>query len=318
MTRLPAAGRLEGFPRQPEQMLDERTHLWKGDMIVVYTSDLHGNKELYSELFQLAEKRRAQAVIIGGDMLPIGGSSQYSLLEQKNFIFSYLQSKLRGFLSKVPEATIYAMLGNDDWGANNTYLKNLEEQGILRLLHGRRHVLGHSYELIGYAHVPPTPFIIKDGERRDLQTDSAGQQRCTACCSLGEKIIVVEPSEHFARMKSIEEELEELPRARESRTSVYVMHSPPFHTNLDRLFDGRWIGSRAIRAFIEKHQPYLTLHGHIHESSEISGHYWDRIGKTMSVNPGQSTEELYAVVFELEDISTTLEHTVFGRVADSA
>jgi len=286
-------------------------------MIVVYTSDLHGNKELYSELFELAEKRRAQAVIIGGDMLPIGGFFQYSLLEQKNFILSYLESKLRGFLFKAPQATIYAMLGNDDWGASNTYLKNLEGQGILRLLHGRRYALGDSYELIGYAHVPPTPFIIKDGERRDLQIDSTEQQRCTACCSLGEKIIVIDPRQHFVRMKSIEEELEELPTARESHTAVYVMHSPPFRTNLDRLFDGRGIGSRAIRVFIERHQPYLTLHGHIHESSEISGQYWDRIGKTICINPGQSTEELYAVVFELEDVSTTLEHTVFGRMADS-
>ena len=56
----------------------------------------------------------------------------------------------------------------------------------------------------------------------------------------------------------------------------------------------------------------------IHESSEISGRYWDRIGKSICINPGQSTEELYAVVFELEDVSTTLEHTVFGRMADDA
>ena len=287
-------------------------------MIVVYTSDLHGNKELYSELFELAEERRAQAVIIGGDMLPMRGSLQYSLIEQKDFIFSYLGPKLRGFLSKAPQASIYAMLGNDDWGASNTHLKNLEGQGILRLIHGQKHALGDRYDLIGYAHVPPTPFIIKDGERRDLQTDSTEEQRCTACCSQGEKITVVDPRQYFVRMKSIEVELEELPRVRESRSAVYVMHCPPFSTNLDRLFDGRWIGSRAIRLFIENHQPYLTLHGHIHESSEISGRYWDRIGKTICINPGQSTEELYAVVFELEDVSTTLEHTVFGRMVRDA
>jgi len=287
-------------------------------MIVVYTSDLHGNKELYSELFELAEERGAQAVIIGGDMLPMQGSFQYSLLEQKDFIFSYLGPKLRGFLSKAPQATIYAMLGNDDWGASNTHLKSLEGQGTIRLIHGQKHALGDGYDLIGYAHVPPTPFIIKDGERRDLQKDSSEQQRCTACCSQGEQIIVVDPQQYFVRMKSIEEELEELPGVRESHSAVYVMHCPPFSTNLDRLFDGRWIGSRAIRLFIENHQPYLTLHGHIHESSEISGRYWDRIGKSICINPGQSTEELYAVVFELEDVSTTLEHTVFGRMADDA
>jgi Icc-related predicted phosphoesterase len=116
-------------------------------------------------------------------------------------------------------------------------------------------------------------------------------------------------------MNSIEEELEQLPTARDYRKTAYIMHSPPFRTNLDRLFDGRWIGSRAIRALVEKYQPYLTLHGHIHESSEISGTYWDRIGKPICINPGQSTGELYAVVFELEDITATLEHTGFGPMA---
>lgn len=287
-------------------------------MIVVYTSDLHGNKELYGNLFELAEERRARAVIIGGDMLPLLGSFQYSLLEQKDFILSYLGFRLRDFLSQAPQATIYAMLGNYDWGECNIYLKKLEGLGMLRLLHGRRHLLGDSYELIGYAHVPPTPFIMKDGERRDLRTDSAEGQRCTACCSLGKKIIVVDPRRHFVRKKSIEEELEELPTPRKLHNAIYIMHSPPFRTKLDRLYDGRWIGSRAIRSFIEDHQPYLTLHGHIHESSEISGQYWDRIGKTICINPGQSSEELHAVVFDLDDVSTTLEHTIFGRMAPEA
>jgi len=284
-------------------------------MVVIYTSDLHGNKENYQELFELAEQRKAQAIIIGGDMLPIHGPFKYSLQEQQNFIFSYLEPKIRDFRSRAPHTTIYAMLGNDDWQASNVHLETLVAKGTLRLLHGEKHELGSGYELVGYSHVPPTPFTIKDGERRDLLDDAVDGQRCTACVSQGSKIIVVDPRRYFASMNSIEEELEELPTARDPRKTVYVMHSPPFRTNLDRLFDGRWIGSQAIRAFVEKYQPYLTLHGHIHESSEISGTYWDRIGKTICINPGQSTEELYAVVFELEDITATIEHTVFGPMA---
>lgn len=284
-------------------------------MVVVYTSDLHGNKEHYQELFELAEQRKAQAIIIGGDMLPIHGPFKYSLQEQQNFIFSYLEPKIRDFRSRAPQTTIYAMLGNDDWQASNVHLETLVAKGTLRLLHGEKHELGSGYELVGYAHVPPTPFTIKDGERRDLQKDVVDQQRCTACVSQGAKIVVVDPEQYFASVMSIEEELEELPTARDYRKTVYVMHSPPFRTNLDRLFDGRWIGSQAIRAFVEKYQPNLTLHGHIHESSEISGTYWDRIGKTICINPGQTTEELYAVVFELEDITATIEHTVFGPMA---
>jgi Icc-related predicted phosphoesterase len=281
-------------------------------MIIVYTSDLHGNKELYQELFELAEQRKAQAVIIGGDMLPIHGPFHHSLQEQQDFVFSYLEQVIEDFLSRAPQATVYAMLGNDDWQASNTHLGILEEKGILRLLHAAGHDLGEGYNLIGYGHVPPTPFTIKDGERRDLHQDVVEPQRCTACLSQGGRIVVVDPRQYFANVMSIEEELEQLPKGKDPCRTVYVMHSPPFHTNLDRLFDGRWVGSRAIRAFIERRQPYLTLHGHIHESSEISTTYWDRIGETICINPGQSTEELYGVVFELKDISGTIEHTVFG------
>jgi Icc-related predicted phosphoesterase len=284
-------------------------------MIVVYTSDLHGNKEHYQELFELAEQRKARAIILGGDMLPIHGPFKYSLQEQQDFIFSYLEPMARGFRTRAPQTTIYAMLGNDDWQAGYVHLETLVAKGTLRLLHSEKHELESGYELVGYAHVPPTPFTIKDGERRDLLDDAVGGQRCTACVSQGAKIIVVDPCRYFASMGSIEEELEQLPMVHDYGKTVYVMHSPPFHTNLDRLFDGRWIGSRAIRTFVEKYQPYLTLHGHIHESSEISGTYWDRIGQTICINPGQSTEELYAVVFELEDIAATMEHTVFGPMA---
>ena len=284
-------------------------------MIVVYSSDLHGNKELYSELFELAGKKKAQAVVIGSDMLPLHGPFKQSLQEQKDFVFNYIEPMLKDFLAQAPQATVYAMLGNDDWQFSYAHLKSLAKQDILRILHGEKHDTAAGYELIGYGHVPPTPFTIKDGERRDLRGDPIDRQRCTACCSRGGKIIVVDPIQHFINVDSIEEELERLPKPRDFRKAIYVMHSPPFKTHLDKLFDGRWIGSRAIKAFIEKHQPYLTLHGHIHESYEISGTYLDRVGETICVNPGQSTEELYAVIFELEDIPRTIEHSVFGPIA---
>ena len=99
--------------------------------------------------------------------------------------------------------------------------------------------------------------------------------------------------------------------------AIYVMHSPPFGTRLDFIQGGELAGSRSIKAFIEKHLPFLTLHGHIHESPDLSGHYFDRIGETISVNPGQSVWKgkdslsLYAVTFEIGNVEETLRHTCF-------
>ena len=282
-------------------------------MSVIYTSDLHGNKDLYLELFELAEQKKARAIIIGGDMLPFQGPIQDSLKEQKDFIFDFLEPQLEGLLSKTLQATCYAMLGNYDWQGSQAHLRSLEDKGLLRLMHAKKNNLAAGYELIGYAHVPPTPFLIKDNERRDLQNDAVNPQRGTACRSAETKLVVVDPLLHFAELPSIEEELNQLPMPDDLQRSVYVMHAPPFKTKLDIMDDGRFIGSRAIRAFIAKTQPYLTLHGHIHESMEMSGAYLDRIGQTICINPGQSTEELYAVIFDIEDVSGTIEHTVFGK-----
>jgi Icc-related predicted phosphoesterase len=41
------------------------------------------------------------------------------------------------------------------------------------------------------------------------------------------------------------------------------------------------VGSTAVRRLIEKHQPLLAIHGHIHESGGER-----MIGKTLCINPG--------------------------------
>lgn len=51
----------------------------------------------------------------------------------------------------------------------------------------------------------------------------------------------------------IEEDLKELATKSDPQKTIYVMHSPPYGTNLDRLFNGESAGSRAIRRFIQDH-----------------------------------------------------------------
>jgi Icc-related predicted phosphoesterase len=47
---------------------------------------------------------------------------------------------------------------------------------------------------------------------------------------------------------------------------VLVCHAPPLETDLDRIRPGLHAGSRAVRDFIEKHQPGHFFCGHIHEA----------------------------------------------------
>ena len=95
--------------------------------------------------------------------------------------------------------------------------------------------------------------------------------------------------------------------------TFYVFHSPPRGTRCDMVAARTHVGSRAIRAFVERHQPPLVLSGHIHESPRVSASWRDRIGETEVVNPGQfGTSRLCGVWFDPARPGGTLRHTVHG------
>ena len=50
---------------------------------------------------------------------------------------------------------------------------------------------------------------------------------------------------------------------------VLICHAPPLDTDLDRIRPGVHAGSRAVRDFIEKHQPKHFFCGHIHEAEGV-------------------------------------------------
>ncbi|MEM2282403.1 MAG: metallophosphoesterase family protein [Candidatus Hadarchaeales archaeon] len=78
----------------------------------------------------------------------------------------------------------------------------------------------------------------------------------------------------------ITEELEKLVE-KAGRNFILVTHAPPFGTPADMLPDGTHIGSKSIRAFIERTQPIANCCGHVHEGRSIS-----HLGSTLVVNPG--------------------------------
>lgn len=76
-----------------------------------------------------------------------------------------------------------------------------------------------------------------------------------------------------------------------ARWKIFVPHAPPFNTKLDRIFSAAHVGSTAVRAFIEKHQPDIAVCGHIHEARGK-----DAIGKTRIVNCGSAGKGYHAVI----------------------
>jgi len=80
------------------------------------------------------------------------------------------------------------------------------------------------------------------------------------------------------------------------KNCIFNFHCPPYDSRLDDapLLDKKMVargemvpvGSKSIRNAIEKYQPLLSLHGHIHESRGIQ-----KIGRTVCVNPGSEYTE---------------------------
>jgi Icc-related predicted phosphoesterase len=75
------------------------------------------------------------------------------------------------------------------------------------------------------------------------------------------------------------------------KPDVLIVHAPPFNTLCDRIPSGQNVGSKAIRSFIQKNQPILTICAHIHESAGQ-----DMIGKTKIFYPGPAYNGFYGIV----------------------
>lgn len=69
------------------------------------------------------------------------------------------------------------------------------------------------------------------------------------------------------------------------------------------------VGSTAVRDFLQRTQPFLSLHGHIHESRGAV-----RIGRTLAVNPGShySTGALYGAIVTIRNGKVQSHQLVAG------
>jgi uncharacterized protein len=90
--------------------------------------------------------------------------------------------------------------------------------------------------------------------------------------------------------------------------AILLLHTPPADTPLDRAaLDGKsvdyvpldvHVGSIAVRRFIETKQPLLTLHGHVHESTRLTGEWKTQMGRTVCINAAHDGPELALVRFD--------------------
>jgi Icc-related predicted phosphoesterase len=267
-----------------------------------FASDLHGQLSRYDKLFQTIASERPGAVLLGGDLLPLAGNSldrSYS----PDFIPAVLVpgfARLRDQLAdSYPQVCL--ILGNDDPQAEESWLAQGETQRLWRYIHNRS-VPHEGYTIYGYACVPPTPFTLKDWERYDVS-----RYMDPGCVSPEEGWRTIPLPPDLVRYTTIQSELDRLTHHADLENSIFLFHSPP-HQTLDRAaLDGKMVdgvpldvhvGSIAIRRFIQARKPWITLHGHVHESPRLTGTWRDRIGRTHLFSAAHDGEELSLVRFD--------------------
>jgi uncharacterized protein len=288
-------------------------------MKVLFTADLHGRRKLIEEMMELALKEGVQCIILGGDILPtlipsplalINGHADFQddLKGQLRFVDNYFAPVFASFQSSNPGIKTLYIPGNHGWiPAVERLIKALPQ---LVCIHGKTVQLD-GLAFFGYACVTDSTFWVKDYARRDCKTDPHVPSKF-AIVSDTDRLRVSPDGEYAVKSPSIEEDLTEVSFDNPGKT-ICVFHCPPYNTGLDTLHNNKPIGSKAIRALLERTQPMVSLHGHIHESPYMSGVYWSKIGTCLTINPGQAAARLHAVIFDTHDPAGTMTHTVFGR-----
>lgn len=189
-------------------------------------------------------------------------------------------------LSKVD---VIVMPGNDDDWEIDDVIKSFGDKGVTWCLDSVTEVLG--IPTISLDYVNPTPW---DTPREDKEK---GLRK---------------------RIKKLVKKLDDPSK------SIFNFHAPPYGTMLDLApeLDANkkpvtvagqvnyiHVGSKAVTEAIEKYQPFMGLHGHIHESTGD-----DKIGNTTVVNPGSEYGEgiLRGYIIEIENNKITNNWKVEG------
>lgn len=272
-----------------------------------FVSDLHGRPGRYRKLFDAAAQEHPAAIFLGGDLFPSGMAS-LAVAEAAfdDFIRDFLAPGFADLRARLGKAypRVFLIPGNDDLRSEEAILRALEAEGLWEYIHERK-VAWDDFAVFGYACVPPTPFQLKDWERYDVS-----RYLDPGCVSPEQGWRSVALPEREIQYATIQKDLEALAGADDLSRAIFLFHTPPYQTLLDRAaLDGKMVdhvpldvhvGSIAVRRFIEKRQPRITLHGHIHESARLTGSWKDRIGNTHLFSAAHDGPELALVRFDPE------------------
>jgi len=247
---------------------------------------------MYEGTLQLAIDNDIKLIVNGGDMCPLKGAEEF------------MTEYFLGWLAKCNIAGIknIGMFGNDDIIALLHLLESYEEMGFFERIDGRV-VEVDGWKFWGYNYVPDLPFGLKDWVKQDYPMAPSPPQPDTLIITRKGGYDKIDNFQNFLMKRgSIEQDLRNV-NLSDPKHTILVTHSPPYGVGLDVCKDGKKVGSKAIMNFIMYQKPVLSLHGHIHESPEITNTWKTMVGETLSVQPGPAP-----IIVELDESGVEVKY----------
>ncbi|HXJ64572.1 MAG TPA: metallophosphoesterase [Actinomycetota bacterium] len=299
-------------------------------MKIFFVTDIHGSEICWRKFLNAGPFYGADVVIVGGDvtgkaMVPIverGGHWEASLQDQHERLDT--EEDVRAFEVRVQNRGYYPIRVSDeeyrhmqeDEDAVDKRFKEVMLEGTERWiamaddkLKGKVHrvvVCPANDDMFEIDPVLQSGHVVEFGGEAPLELEgyemvSFGWTNPTPWDTFREL-----PEEQLG------ERVDEIvAQVTDPGRTIFNFHAPPHGTGIDEapalnadmsyMAGGRAlrpVGSTSIRAAIQRVQPLLSLHGHIHESKGAL-----RMGSTLVLNPGSSYEEgvLQGAIVTIDD-----------------
>jgi len=271
-------------------------------MRFLYITDMHGDKNKYEKILEVAIKEKIKYIIDGGDILP----KQIKRLEGQPI---YIREFLRNYFDRLRKynITYLGMLGNDDiFPMDNLFNELCEKYNNVHNIASNKIEL-EGYEFIGMNFILDHPFGCKD--RVIMEDNFVFQQQISKpfyYSKHGNRIDVSNWFEYARnRLPKMKDILNTLPKPINKQKTIYIMHIPPADLKLGQLlYRDLDVGSKDVYNFIKLNQPLLTLHGHIHESPDTKNGKWNNvIDNTTCIQPGQTEANSNVLIYVDADLT---------------
>jgi Icc-related predicted phosphoesterase len=284
-----------------------------GRMKVFFATDIHGSEICWRKFLNAAAFYKADMVVLGGDvtgkvMIPVTAHQGYWQVTVRGQEYRMeTQQELDDIQRQIRNSGSYPAIVSPD------ELQELsKEEGAV----DRRFTLEMTRSLDRWLDMADgklrggeIPCILNGGNDDIWEIDDIIEQ--SPCVSFAEGKVLELDGFHLVSMgwtnptpwdtfreapepelaAKIEAVVSQVP---DMERTIFNFHAPPYGTGLDeapaldaelRPMHGgavmKPVGSTAVRDAIQKHQPMLSVHGHIHESRGVK-----KMGRTLAINPG--------------------------------